>query len=108
MTETVLMLVLLGVVSFFQNMCFTLSSRSRNSGDPFYHFKCALGSNGVWFICQVLIVKSIWTSINQGEWFYVIAAGLVYTAMTALGSYFMMKILLKTEKGKKRVGARTS
>lgn len=103
--ENVVYLFLLGIVSFFQNMMFTLSSRSRNSADPNYHRKCAWGSNGVWFICQVLIVKNIWSAINAGDWIYVLCAGLIYSVCTAEGSVLMMKKLLKSETGAKRVGA---
>jgi uncharacterized membrane protein YecN with MAPEG domain len=93
-------------VAFVQNIFFTWSSRSRNSGDPNYHRKVAWGSNGVWFICQVLIVKQIWTAINAGSWWVVIIAGIVYVFATSEGSAAMMRWLLKREKGKKRVGAR--
>jgi hypothetical protein len=98
-------LSILGVVSFFQNMVFTWSSRSRNSGDPDYHRRAAWCSNGIWFVCQVLIVKHIWEAIKLGQWWYVILAGLVYTICTAEGSVTMMKVLLRKEKGKQRVGA---
>ena len=104
--ESVLYLLLLGVVSFFQNMMFTLVSRSRNGADPGYHRKCAWGSNGVWFICQILIVKNIWVSIQAGNWWYVLAAGLIYSICTTEGSVMMMKKLLKTETGARRVGAK--
>lgn len=103
--ESVIYLVLLGIVSFFQNMMFTLVSRSRNSADPGYHRKCAWGSNGVWFICQVLIVKNVWSAIEQENWIYAGIAGLVYALCTTEGSVLMMKRLLKTEKGLRRVGA---
>jgi hypothetical protein len=106
MTEYIVVLILLAIVSFIQNMAFTLVSRSRNSGDPDYHRWCAYASNGIWFICQVLIVKTVWESINRGEWWFVIVAGFVYCLCTAEGSVTMMKRLLKTEKGKRRVGAR--
>lgn len=42
----------------------------------------------------------------NGEWWYAILAGIVYTFSTAEGSVLMMKIALKREKGKRRVGAR--
>ena len=103
--ENMLYLFLLGVVSFFQNMMFTLVSRSRNSADTNYHRKCAWGSNGVWFICQILIVKNVWAAIHQGNWLYAILAGIIYSAATTEGSVLMMKRLLKTEKGLRRVGA---
>jgi len=105
MGETVLMLILLAIVAFIQNMFFTLVSRSRNSQDPNYHRYCAWGSNGVWFICQVMIVKNIWTAIHAGQWWYALAAGIVYSLATTEGSVLMMKRLIKTERGKRRVGA---
>lgn len=104
--ENLMWLIILAALSFFQNMAFTLSSRSRSSADPGYHRFCAWASNGVWFLCQVCIVKGIWNAINNGDWLFVLAAGLIYTAFTAEGSVYMMKHLLKTEKGKRRVGAR--
>ena len=101
-----LTLVLLAVVSFIQNMAFTWVSRSRNSGDPNYHRRAAWCSNGIWFICQVLIIKAVWQDVMSGNWIFVIFAGLVYVACTTEGSVLMMKILLKKETGKQQVGAR--
>lgn len=103
--EMYITLVLLAIVSFVQNMFFTLVSRSRNSGDPGYHRYCAWGSNGVWFICQVMIVKNVWAAINEGNWLLAGLAGLVYAICTTEGSVLMMKRLLKAESGKRKVGA---
>ena len=105
MIENILILVLLAVVSYIQNMAFTWTSRSRNSGDPDYHRYASWCSNGVWFICQILIVKQIWTAINNGDWLMIIFAGLVYVIATTEGSVKMMKILIKHETGKRKVGA---
>lgn len=98
-------LLALAPVAFIQNMFFTLVSRSRNSQDTDYHRYCAWGSNGVWFICQVMIVKNIWSAIMAGQWWYAIMAGIVYSLATTEGSVLMMKRLIATEKGKRRVGA---
>jgi hypothetical protein len=54
----------------------------------------------------MFIIKSVWSSINAGDWLYVLAAGIVYTLCTAEGSVTMMKYLIRTEKGNRRVGAR--
>jgi hypothetical protein len=105
--QSIFNLTLLGAVSFVQNMMFTLVSRSRNSADTRYHRYCAWGSNGVWFICQVLIVNNIWTAIKDGNWWYVALAGLIYCAATTEGSVMMMKYLIKNEKGQRRVGAQS-
>ena len=92
-------------MAFVQNMAFTWSSRSRASGDPNYHRYAAVLSNGIWFVCQVLIMKQIWTSVQGGNWWAVAAAGVVYTLATTEGSVLMMRILLKKEKGNQRVGS---
>ena len=102
----IIWLLAIAPVAFIQNMTFTLVSRSRNSADPDYHRKCAWLSNGTWFICYVLIMKNIWDPIMQGNYFHVFLALIIYTAATAEGSVVMMKRLLKTEKGARRVGAR--
>lgn len=106
MFESIFYLGLLGVASYFQNMMFTLVSRSRNSADPAYHRKCAWGSNAIWFICQILIVKNVWASIHEGNWTYAIIAGIIYSLSTTEGSVMMMKRLLKSETGLRRVGAK--
>jgi hypothetical protein len=52
-----------------------------------------------------MIVKNIWTAIMAGQWWYAILAGVVYSLATTEGSVLMMKRLIATEKGKRRVGA---
>ena len=115
--ETVLLLILLGIVSFVQNMFFTWTSRSRNSGDPDYHRYASWGSNGVWFLAQMFIVKLMWEPLMSGQWLIVLFGGIVYIISTTEGSVFMMKILLGqvpwlpkwlsillVEQGKRKVG----
>ena len=102
----VLDLGILACVAFIQNMAFTASSRSRNSGDPIYHFKVALWSNGIWFICFTFIMKNIWEALLVGDIATIAIVGLVYVLATSAGSSFMMKVLLKKEKGKRQVGAK--
>jgi hypothetical protein len=103
--STALWLMALAPIAFIQNMFFTLVSRSRNSKDTDYHRYCAWGSNGIWFICQVMIVKNVWAAIHAGNWWYALLAGLVYSYFTTEGSVLMMKKLIRSEKGKRRVGA---
>ena len=98
-------LALITITSFIQNMAFTFSSRSRNSGDPIYHLKAAMISNGVWFLCHILIWSQIWKSMTTGCWPDLVILGAVYTASTTLGSVYQMKRMIKREKGEKRVGA---
>ena len=99
-------LFILAVAAFLQNMAFTWSSRSRNSGNPSYHRFAALSSNGVWLVCHFLVWKQIWTGFETGVWWSLLAAAVVYVFATTEGSVLMMKILLKKEKGNHRVGAR--
>jgi sulfite exporter TauE/SafE len=103
--STALWLMALAPIAFIQNMFFTLVSRSRNSKDTDYHRYCAWGSNGVWFICQVMIVKNVWAAIHAGNWWYAGLAGLIYSLATTEGSVLMMKKLIRSESGKRRVGA---
>lgn len=98
-------LALLAVAAFIQNMAFTWSSRSRNSGDPGYHRWAAIASNGVWFVTQLLIINQIWPALTNGDWWRVAVTGLVYVIATTEGSVLMMRKLLKHETGKQKVGA---
>jgi hypothetical protein len=86
-------------------MAFTWVSRSRNSGDPSYHRVAAYFSNGIWFLTNVLIWRQVWTAIETGNYWYLLVAGVAYVISTSEGSVLMMKHLLKTEKGKRKVGA---
>ena len=92
--QTFIELLLLFVVVFIQNMTFTVTSRSRNSGDANYHRWAAIASNGTWFVIQVLLFNSLWKKMMDGEVWIVIIGGIVYTIATAEGSVFMMKVLL--------------
>lgn len=104
--EFILYLIALAIVGFIQNMAFTFSSRSRNSGDPIHHMKAASLSNGIWFICHILIWKQIWDVLNNGDIWKLGIVGIVYIMATTMGSVYQMKRMLKTEKGKRQVGAR--
>jgi len=52
----------------------------------------------------MLNVKIMWEPLMNGEWTTVILGGIVYMLSTAEGSVLMMKIMLKKEKGKRKVG----
>lgn len=116
MPEWILWLVALIPVAFVQNAVFTLVSRSRNSGDPRYHFKAALASNSVWLVCQVFVWKGFWSFFSTGDIWPMVAMGVVYTLSTTAGSVWMMKANLGhykspllnflAEKGQKLVGSR--
>lgn len=99
------LLPLLAVAAFIQNMAFTANSRSRNSADVAYHRKCSWASNGVWFAIQVGLFGVLFQALTSGSFFKVALVGLVYVAATTEGSCFMMGRMLKRETGKRKVGA---
>ena len=91
---------------FLQNMAFTWSSRSRNSGDVNWHRKASWASNGIWFFSQSLMLAQFIEALNTGSFWKIAVLGAVYTVCTTEGSVFGMRQLLKRESGKQRVGAR--
>ena len=93
------------VVAVIQNAAFTAVSRSRNSGDVWHHAKWSVASNGIWFVAQIFLMSTIWRGIEQGTYWEIAIAGAVYVAATTLGSVAMMARMLKTETGKRKVGA---
>lgn len=105
MVEYIFWLAVLGVASFLQNAMFTWTSRSRNSGDPNYHRRAALCSNGIWFACHILVWKHVWGAFESGNIYQLIPVALVYVVATTEGSVMMMRFLLKRETGDRRVGA---
>ncbi len=94
------------VLLYFQNMAFSWSSRSRNSGDPAWHRKAAWFSNGIWFFSQGLMITQFIETLKTGEWWRLAVLGVLYTLFTTEGSVAGMKQLLKRESGKRQVGAR--
>jgi hypothetical protein len=99
-------LLMIAVVGFIQNMAFTWSSRSRNSGDPKYHFFVAIGSNGIWFAMNFfLILPEMLKVVESGDvWDKILVMG-TYVLFTSLGSAFMMMWAKRFEKGKRKVGS---
>src|SRR5258708_34867030 len=98
--------LLLGVLVFtvcclLQNAMFTWSSRSRNSGDWNYHRRAAWASNGIYFITNALI--TLYIMKFTGIW-YLAVQGLLYTVAASEGSVYMMRKLIQSENGKRKVG----
>lgn len=100
------LLPLLAAAAFIQNMAFTAVSRSRNSADVSYHRKCSWASNAVWFTIQVGLFGVLFQALTTGSFVKVAAVGLVYVLATTEGSCFMMSRMLKSETGKRQVGAK--
>lgn len=90
---------------FLQNMAFTWSSRSRNSGDVRYHWLASIASNGIYIVTQTLLLANLWKAVSTTDIFQMSVLFVVYTLITSAGSVFMMKRLLKSETGKRKVGA---
>jgi hypothetical protein len=102
--HTLLTLLIFASICFVQNMAFTWSSRSRNSGDPSYHRYAAWVSNSVYWLCNLLLTRFILDSSKNK--LVLVASAIVYTLSTTEGSVLMMRLLLKREQGKRLVGAR--
>lgn len=101
-------MIALTIIAGIQNMVFTWVSRSRNSGDPYYHFPIAVLSNSIWAVCNYVILfpKMLKVFAEGGDPMIAVITLSVYTLATAIGSTIMMQVLLKTETGKRQVGAR--
>jgi hypothetical protein len=96
----------LAALLVLQNAAFTLVSRARNSGSYAFHAAAAVGSNGVWFVSQLLLLDQMLTVIRNGTWSAALALLVFYTACTVTGSVGMHWLSVNyIEKGKRKVGA---
>lgn len=78
-----------------QNASFTLVSRARNSKSLSYHALAAVGSNGVWFVSQLLLFGYMLDVLKSGSWAAAVQVGVWYTVWTIVGSVGMHYIALK-------------
>ncbi|AZO48059.1 hypothetical protein [Mesorhizobium sp. M4B.F.Ca.ET.058.02.1.1] len=101
-----LTMLVFAALCLVQNAVFTAVSRSRNSGDVMHHWKWSIASNGIWYVNQLFIWGMIWDAATKGTWWQIAVAGVIYVASTSAGSVWMMARMLKTETGKRKVGAR--
>ena len=81
--------VIWGLLLIAQNASFTLVSRARNSNSLWYHGLASIGSNGIWFISQLILIHSFLEVFKTGDWWLAILTGLFYTACTIAGSLGM-------------------
>ena len=94
------------VILLIQNASFTLVSRARNSGSLPFHAWASVGSNGVWFLSQIVVVTKIAEAWRAHDWLLLAFTGAFYTLFTVIGSISMHYISMKyIEKGKRKVGA---
>lgn len=98
MSEEVLtyLLSVLSVFSlcFVQNIAFTLTSRSRNRDNKWYHGICAVFSNGIYFATFGVILQTGW------DW----KMAFPYVVGTVAGSLVGADIAIKIEN---KIGAKT-
>lgn len=94
-----MMWLLWGVLLILQNASFTLVSRARNSNSLWYHAWAGVGSNGIWFLSQLILVDNFLRLLKTGS----VTDGLLvagfYTGCTLAGSLGMHWLALhKIEK----------
>lgn len=79
----------------------TLVSRARNSDSLKFHAMAAIGSNGIWFLSQVIIVKKITDAFKTGDWTLIAITAIFYCVFCVTGSVSMHYLSMKYfEKGK--------
>ena len=70
-----------------------------------FHTLAAIGSNGVWFITQLMTVGNFLQILKTSDWQVGLGLALYYTFFTVVGSVSMHHISMKYfEKGKRSVG----
>lgn len=82
------MWVLWTALLFTQNVSFTLVSRARNSNSLLHHALAGLGSNGIWFLSQLILVDNFLSILKTGSVWQAVGVGVFYTAFTLGGSIF--------------------
>lgn len=92
MTVTILGIVTLVALAFFQNVAFSLVSRSRNRSSVAYHVVASILSNAVWFVTFRHLVT------HDMTWALLVP----YTVGTVSGSVWGVKVSMWIEK---RLGA---
>lgn len=53
-----MILAMILITAFVQNVSFTMVSRSRNRSSKMYHAICSVFSNGLWFLTMNLLVTA--------------------------------------------------
>lgn len=98
--------LLWALVLLAQNASFTLVSRARNSGSLKFHALASVGSNGIWFLSQIIVIDKISHALKSHDIPLMVGTLLFYTAFTVLGSVTMHYISMRwLETGKRKVGA---
>jgi hypothetical protein len=104
--EAILTYVAWAILLIIQNASFTLVSRARNSGSYAFHAAAAVGSNGVWFASQFILIGSIMEVAKSGTLLQAIGLGVFYTVFTIIGSVGMHWVSANyIETGKRKIGS---
>lgn len=99
--------VIWAVILLAQNASFTLVSRARNSGSISFHAVASIGSNGIWFMSQIIVIDKISRALRSHDWELMAFTLVFYTLFTVIGSISMHYISMRwIEKGKRAVGAK--
>lgn len=98
--------IVLAIMGFIQNFTNGWNSRARNSADIAYHYRLAFLANFVWFISYAIILKNIWASVLNGNITSLLIVLIIYSISTSTGSACAMWWSLRTENGRRCVGAR--
>lgn len=99
--------ILWAIILLAQNASFTLVSRARNSGSLKFHAAASVGSNGIWFLSQIVVIDKIVQALRSHDWWLMTGTLLFYTMFTVIGSVSMHYISMTyIEKGKRMVGAK--
>lgn len=75
------------ILAFFQNVAFSVVSRSRNRDNITYHILAAIASNVVWYMTFRLLI------LNNMDYVMLIP----YTIGTVSGSVFGVKLSMRVE-----------
>jgi hypothetical protein len=81
--------ILWALLLVLQNASATLVSRARQSNSYYFHAAAAVGSNGIWFASQFILIDSIVSMAKTGSWPLIVATGVFYTTFTIIGSVGM-------------------
>lgn len=81
--------ILWALLLIVQNASFTLVSRARQSNNYYFHAAAAVGSNGIWFASQLILVTSFIDIAKTGDWMQAVGVGVFYTTFTIIGSVGM-------------------
>jgi hypothetical protein len=97
-------LFLWAVLLILQNAAFTWVSRARNSGSLGYHAIASVFSNGVFFACNLFLIRLV--TLQGLHLADLLKLGAIYVASTVTGSVLMHFVSMRfLEKGKRKVGA---